>query len=143
MPIVINPTTPPVATQGVTANIVLQPGTVINAQVLQLLGSDQVRIAIGGQSLDVVSQLPLQAGQTLQLAVSQTADGNINLAVVNSPGTAPAGQAPADPVVVNIVGNGVALASAAGAGIPQASAVAPQGQLTPSQALAEAWGMPA
>lgn len=136
MPIVINPTTPPVATQGVTANIVLQPGTVINAQVLQLLGSDQVRIAIGGQSLDVVSQVPLQAGQTLQLAVSQTADGNINLAVVNSPGTAPAGQAPADPVVVNIVGNGVALASAAGAGIPQASAVAPQGQLTPSQALA-------
>ena len=40
------------------------------------LGNDQVQIAIGGQSIDVVSQVPLQAGQTLQLAVSQTADGN-------------------------------------------------------------------
>src|SRR6202012_2421823 len=93
MSIVLNPATSAVAAQsvaaqGVSANIVLQPGTVINAQVLQLLGNDQVRIAIGGQPLDVVSQVPLQAGQTLQLAVSQAANGNINLAVVNQPATA-------------------------------------------------------
>ena len=61
----------------------LQPGTVINAQVLQILGNDLVRIAIGGQSIDVLSQVPLQAGQTLQLAVSQTPTA-VRLAVVRA-----------------------------------------------------------
>jgi hypothetical protein len=146
MSIVINPTTPPVAAQGVTADIVLQPGTVINAQVLQLLGNDQVRIAIGGQSLDVVSQVPLQAGQTLQLAVSQAADGNINLAVVNQPGSAqpggtqpsaaPASPVPADPAAANAPPNGVTLAPAAGSVAAQITVVAPQNQLTPLEALA-------
>src|ERR1700732_2245871 len=97
MSIAINSTIPLVAAQGVTADVVLQPGTVVNAQVLQLLGNDQVRIAIGGQSLDVSSQVPLQAGQTLQLSVSQTADGNINLAVVNQP----ASQAAANSAAAN------------------------------------------
>ncbi len=141
MSIVINPTTPLVAAQGVTADIVLQPGTVINAQVLQLLGNDQVRIAIGGQSLDVVSQIPLQAGQTLQLAVSQTADGNINLAVVNQPSSAqpagaPASQGPADPAAANAAPNGVTLPPAAAGVAAQITVVAPQSQLTPLQALA-------
>ncbi len=106
MSIVINPVSRLVVAQGVTADVVLQPGTVVNAQVQQLLGNDHVRIAIGGQSIDVVSQVPLQAGQTLQLTVSQTADGNINLAVVNSPGAT------------------------------RVSLVAPQDQLTQLQALA-------
>src|SRR5579864_3393981 len=98
MSVVLNPATSAVSAQsiaaqglvagGVTADIVLQPGTVINAQVLQILGNDQVRIAIGGQPLDVTSQVPLQAGQTLQLAVSQGDNGTINLAVVNQPATA-------------------------------------------------------
>jgi hypothetical protein len=88
MSIVINPASRLVVAQGVTADVALQPGTVVNAQVQQLLGNGQVRIAIGGQSIDVISQVPLQAGQTLQLTVSQTAGGNINLAVVNSPGAA-------------------------------------------------------
>jgi hypothetical protein len=146
MSIVINPTTPLVAAQGVTADIVLQPGTVINAQVLQLLGNDQVRIAIGGQSLDVVSQIPLQAGQTLQLAVSQAADGNINLAVVNQPssaqpagaqsGAAPASQGPADPAAANAAPNGVTLPPAAAGVAAQITVVAPQSQLTPLEALA-------
>jgi len=82
MSIVITPTTSLVAAQGVSASVVLQPGTVVAAQVLQILGNDQVRIAIGGQAIDVQSQVPLQAGQTLQLAVSQTTNG-IALAVVN------------------------------------------------------------
>ena len=75
MPIVIAQNIPPLAAQGATtaADIVLQPGSVITAQVLQILGNDQARIAIGGQPIDVVSQVPLQAGQTLQLQVSQTA----------------------------------------------------------------------
>ncbi|MGO8914055.1 MAG: flagellar hook-length control protein FliK [Bradyrhizobium sp.] len=94
MSIVITPNVSPVAAQGVTADIVLQPGSVISARVLQILGNDQVQISIGGQSIDVVSQVPLQAGQTLQLQVSQTANG-IALAVVNQQGGAAASQAPA------------------------------------------------
>src|ERR1700732_2758827 len=82
MSILITPNIPPAATHDATAaDIVLQPGSVITARVLQILGSDQVRIAIDGQAIDVLSQVPLQAGQTLQLQVSQTANG-IGLAVV-------------------------------------------------------------
>src|SRR6266852_6193756 len=95
MAIVISPTIPLVAAQGVTAqgvtaDVVLQPGSVISARVLQILGNDTVRIAIGNQSIDVLSQVPLQAGQTLQLAVSQGSDGSIRLAVVNQQGDASA-----------------------------------------------------
>src|ERR1700719_1693299 len=98
MPIVIQPNVPLVAAQGVTAPVVLQPGSVISAKVLQVLGNDTVRIAIGSQSIDVLSQVPLQAGQTLQLAVSQTGDG-IRLAMVNQPASAAASQSPAAPAV--------------------------------------------
>jgi hypothetical protein len=137
MSIVLNPAASPVAAQsvaaqGVAADIVLQPGTVINAQVLQILGNDQVRIAIGGQPLDVVSQVPLQAGQTLQLAVSQAANGNINLAVVNQPANA---TATANPATINATSDAVTLAAAGGVAAP-ATAAAPQNQLTTLQALA-------
>jgi hypothetical protein len=137
MSIVLNPAASPVAAQsvaaqGVAADIVLQPGTVINAQVLQILGNDQVRIAIGGQPLDVVSQVPLQAGQTLQLAVSQAANGNINLAVVNQPANA---TATANPATINATSDAVTLAAAGGVAAP-APAAAPQNQLTTLQALA-------
>ena len=81
--IAINPSVPLVAVQGVTADVVLQPGTVISAQVQQVLGNDQVQISIGGQSIVVVSQIPLQAGQTLQLLVSQAPDGSVQFAVVD------------------------------------------------------------
>jgi hypothetical protein len=95
MPIVITPNPPPVAAPGATAaDIVLQAGSVISARVLQILGPDQIRIAIGGQSIDVLSQVPLQAGQTLQLQVSQTANG-IGLAIVNQQGAAGAAGASA------------------------------------------------
>ena len=59
----------------------LQPGTVIDAEVLKILSDDLVRIAISGLSIEVFSEIPLQVGQALQLAVSQTPDG-ITLAVV-------------------------------------------------------------
>jgi Flagellar hook-length control protein FliK len=135
MSIAINPTTPLVAAQGATADIVLQPGTVINAQVLQLLGNDQVRIAIGGQSLDVVSQVPLQAGQTLQLSVSQAANGNINLAVVNQQASAPASQGAANPTAASATSDAIILAPAATAGVAAPTPVA-QNQLTTLQTLA-------
>ena len=116
MSIFLNPATSAVAAQsvaanGVAADIVLQPGTVINAQVLQILGNDQVRIAIGGQPLDVVSQVPLQAGQALQLAVSQAANGNINLAVVNQPANATVINT-ANAATINATSDAVTLAAA-------------------------------
>src|ERR1700733_389030 len=81
MPISINPTVPVITAQGAVSGVVLQPGTVINAQVLKILAGDLVQIAIANLSIDVLSEIPLQAGQTLQLAVSQTEAG-IRLAVV-------------------------------------------------------------
>ena len=63
----------------------LQPGTVIDAQVLKVLANNMVRIAISGLSLDVMSQVPLQAGQAMQLAVSAS-EGGIRLAVVGQGG---------------------------------------------------------
>jgi hypothetical protein len=136
MPIVIQPNVPLVAAQGVTAPVVLQPGSVISARVLQVLGNDTVRIAIGGQSIDVLSQVPLQAGQTLQLAVSQSA-GGITLAVVNQQGGAAAGQVPAGPA--GAAPDIVTLASAATGSIaPQTAPVVvlPNNQLTPLESLA-------
>jgi hypothetical protein len=137
MSIVINQNVPITAAQAATAAVVLQPGSVISARVLQILGNDQVRIAIGSQSIDVLSQVPLQAGQTLQLAVSQTTEG-IRLAVVN-PNGASASPSPGD-----LAGSAASLDSVTLA--PDAtiftaaqttSAVAvPTNQLTPQQALA-------
>lgn len=89
MSIVISPNIPLSGTQGAPGDVVLQAGSVVTAKVLQVLGNDTVQISIGGQAIDVLSQVPLQAGQTLQLAVSQTSDG-IRLAVVDQPGSAPA-----------------------------------------------------
>ena len=74
------PTTP-------VSGVALQAGQVITAQVVQVLGSDQVQLAIGNQTIEATTQVPLQAGQTLQLQVSQTSSG-IGLAIVNQPSTA-------------------------------------------------------
>src|ERR1700732_2005267 len=96
MSIVITPQIQPTAPQAATvAPVVLQAGSVISARVQQVLTNNIVRIAIAGQSIDVLSQVPLQAGQTLQLAVSQTNDGTVRLAVVTPQDGAAASQAPA------------------------------------------------
>ncbi len=96
MSIVITPQIQPVVAPGATvAPIVLQAGSVISARVQQVLTGDMVRIAIAGQSIDVLSQVPLQAGQTLQLAVSQGNDGTVRLAVVTPQDAALASQAQA------------------------------------------------
>jgi hypothetical protein len=135
MSLVINPSVAPVSAQGVTSDVVLQPGTVVSAQVLQILDDSQVRIAIGGQSIDVLTQVPLQAGQTLQLAVSQTAD-SIQLAVVNPQPGAAAAQGAGD-VAGSI--DQVTLAPTATAPIqaqPALSAAAPLNALTPQEQAA-------
>jgi Flagellar hook-length control protein FliK len=84
MALTINPVLPVLAAQEagtVAPDLVLQPGSVINAQVLRVLSADLVRIAISSLSIDVLSEIPLMEGQTLQLAVSQTPDG-VRLAMV-------------------------------------------------------------
>jgi Flagellar hook-length control protein FliK len=138
MPIVIAQNIPPLAAQGATtaADIVLQPGSVITAQVLQILGNDQVRIAIGGQPIDVVSQVPLQAGQTLQLQVSQSASG-IGLAVVNQQASAAASQNLAGATATTL--DSVTLAPAAAASVAALATPATattNTQLSPLETLA-------
>jgi Flagellar hook-length control protein FliK len=81
MPISVNPILPVLAAQSAAPDLVLQPGTVIDAQVLKILSNNLVQIAIAGLSISVLSEVPLTAGQTLQLAVSQTPD-SIRLAIV-------------------------------------------------------------
>lgn len=92
MPIVINQNVSQVAAQvAAPAPVVLQPGSVISVRVLQVLHGNTVQISIGGQNIEVQSQVPLQAGQTLQLAVSQTSDG-VRLAIVDQQSAAAASQ---------------------------------------------------
>src|SRR5438132_1609113 len=90
MAISINPVLPVLAAQeagGIAPELVLQPGSVVNAQVLKVLSADLVRIAIASLSIDVATEIPLQQGQNLQLAVMQTKDG-IRLAMVGQGGDA-------------------------------------------------------
>ena len=128
MPISVNPILPVLAVQGAAApELVLQPGTVVDAKVLQLLADNLVRIAIANISIDVLSQVPLQAGQTLQLAVSQT-EGGFRLAVLGQGGAAAAG-----------ITDTVSLAPAAladAAAKPSAPAALLKGALTPLERLA-------
>lgn len=133
MAISINPIFPVIAAQGAAADVVLQPGTVIDAQVLKVLANDMVRIAIANLSIEVMSEIPLQPGQTLQLAVSQMPEG-IRLAVVGQGGTQASG---AEPAVV--VTDKVTLAPDAPIGaVAKAAAASPSStvQLTALEALA-------
>jgi hypothetical protein len=134
----INPNFPLLAVQGVTASVVLQPGTIISAEVQQILEGDLVQIAIAGQSIMVGSQVALEVGQLLQLAVAQAPDGSIELALVN-PGTGTASQTPAASASAGPITDFVALTPEAVATLAAPTGtvrlVAPN-QLTPTEALA-------
>jgi flagellar hook-length control protein FliK len=82
----ITPVSATTATASVTpvtaVPLALQPGTVISAQVMQLLENGLAQIAIDGLAIAALSEVPLQAGDSLQLAVSQAADGVIKLSIV-------------------------------------------------------------
>ena len=85
MAISVNPMLPVIAAQGAgsaTTGVVLQPGTIISAQVQNVLAENLVQIAIAGLSLEVLSEVALTPGQNLQLAVSQNPDGVVRLQVV-------------------------------------------------------------
>src|ERR1700687_3450239 len=127
MPISVNPTLPVIAAQAVAPDLVLQPGTVVDALVLKVLSENLVRIAIAGFSLDVLSEVPLSAGQALQLAVSQTQAG-IRLAVVAQGASAgtPADAAPLAPdAPIDAVANPAAV-----------SVTPPKNTLTPLEQVA-------
>src|SRR6266852_7675392 len=99
MVLTVNPTQPATSaslgtslgTGGAQPTLVLQPGTVVNAQVQNVLAENLVRIAIANLSIDVMTEVALTPGQNLQLAVSQTQDG-IRLAVIGQPAGSGAGQ---------------------------------------------------
>jgi flagellar hook-length control protein FliK len=81
----ILPVLPAQEAAAVAPDLVLQPGTVVDATVLKVLAADLVRIAIASLSIDVRSEIPLREGQVLRLAVSQTQDG-IRLTTVGEGG---------------------------------------------------------
>jgi len=128
MSISVNPILPVVATQGAAPELVLQPGTVVDARVLKLLSDNLVRIAIANLSIDVLSEIPLSAGQTLQLAVSEM-DGGIRLAVV---GQGAAAGTPSDTITL------APDARIDAAAKPSAGAAPAGNQLTPLERLAVA-----
>jgi hypothetical protein len=146
MPLSVNPTIPVIAAQAAAPDLVLQPGSVVDAQVLKLLSDNLVRITIAGLSIDVFSEIPLQPGQALQLAVSQTESG-VRLAVIGQgPRTAPgisstgpsslaissAAAALAPNAPVDVAANPAPIAVAAN---PSLNA-APPNELTPLERLA-------
>jgi hypothetical protein len=144
MPISINPIFPVIAAQGATPDLVLQPGTVIDAQVMKILANDLVRIAIANLSIEVLSEIPLQVGQTLQLAVSQTPEG-IKLAVVGQgggasnqgiPGSTDTNAAPVNAAVSDTVTLAPHDAPVGAVAKPVTDAVPLKPPLTPLQALA-------
>ncbi|WP_315766513.1 MULTISPECIES: flagellar hook-length control protein FliK [unclassified Bradyrhizobium] len=72
-----------------TAGTALQSGTVLSARVQQVLAENLVQVAIGNLSMELASDLALQAGQTVQVAVTQSGQG-LQLAIVGQGGAAAA-----------------------------------------------------
>ncbi|MEA2880815.1 MAG: hypothetical protein QOH32_34 [Bradyrhizobium sp.] len=141
MPISVNSIFPVIAAQAAAPELVLQPGAVIDAQVMKILANDLVRIAIANLSIEVFSEIPLQVGQTLQLAVSQTPDG-IRLAVVGQGSAAANAAALASPgreeMLSNAVSPDIVDLAAVAAEKPAANEVPLKNVLTPAHALAVA-----
>src|SRR5882757_9812958 len=118
---------------GATPTLVLQPGTVVNAQVQNVLAENLVRIAIANLSIDVQTEVALTPGQNLQLAVSQT-DNGIRLAVVGPGGGRSAGQG-AGAASAGAAGLTLDIPVAATTGLPAVS-VPSNDPLTPLQRIA-------
>jgi hypothetical protein len=125
----------PATSTPAASGIVLQAGQVITAEVLQVLGNNQVQLAIGNQTIEAATQVPLQAGQTLQLQVTQT-PGGIGLSIVNQPST-PTGQTSASAGATSnaVITLSPSLAASLAAN-PTTDAVTPSNPLTPLETLA-------
>lgn len=101
MAISVTPVLPVLPAQEVAAvgpELAFRPGTTIDATVLKVLSADLVRIAIASLSVDVKTEIPLQQGQALKLAVSQTGNG---IRLTNVGGNAIAGGATHDLVTLS------------------------------------------
>lgn len=143
MSIAINPVFPVIAAQGAAADVVLQPGTTVDARVLKLLDANLVRIAIANLTIEVLSEVPLQPGTDVRLAVSQTAQGVRLQVVPQGAGTAPSALPPVadlSPVdTVNVpqaatnaaAGRGLSNLEALAISAAVQSAAARQGSLSP------------
>jgi Flagellar hook-length control protein FliK len=103
MALTVNASLPVIAAQPAgeaTSGLVLQPGAIVDAQVLKV-AENLVQIAIANVAIDVLSEVALTPGQNLQLAVSQAPDGTVRLAVVGHGAGAP----PPDPDAAAVEGN--------------------------------------
>lgn len=85
---------PVIGVQSVGTDAALQPGSVVDARVIQVLEASLVRLAIAGLTIDATTQVPLQAGASLKLAVMQSAD-SLRLAIVSADGAGASVAAPA------------------------------------------------
>ncbi|MHC2251775.1 hypothetical protein ACVILK_001467 [Bradyrhizobium embrapense] len=124
MAIAVNPVLPVLASKeadSVAPDLTLEAGSVVNAQVLKVLSADLVRIAIASLSIDVQTEVPLQQGQNLQLAVSQTNDG-IRLQLVG-PGADTGDAVQLSPAAANVTA------------APQPVAAAPKAALSPLERI--------
>jgi len=110
MALTINPITPVISAEAAGPAVTLQPGSVIDAKVLQILANDFVRIAVASLSIEVASEVPLQVGQMLQLAVSQTPHGVRLQIVPQTPDTSSPAQ-PATLVSPSIAPNAAPVAT--------------------------------
>jgi hypothetical protein len=133
MSISVNQILPVIAAEGAAPDLLLQPGSVVDAQVLKILSENLVRIAIAGVSVEVLSEIPLSAGQSLQLAVSQTPDG-IRLTVAGPDTGKAAGTAGTSADTVTLASNGVADPAVTAT----VNAAPPKNILTPLEQLAVA-----
>ena len=115
------------------AQPVLQPGTVVNAVVLQLLDQGPVRLAVANTLIDVLSQVPLTPGATLRLAVEGT-PAEPRLVVVEQGGSAA--------VRPDAAARPAGIAAVAGGDTPVREVRAPtpaaQAAMTPAEAKAQA-----
>lgn len=124
----VNPVSQAAGTAETAPDLVLTPGTVVDARVLAMRDANLVRIAIAGLTIDVLTEVMLQPGANLKLAVSQAGNG-IRLAIVPQDGaTAGAGGLP----------NGPAVASSSAASNMLQAAQAQMPQTLPADAAATA-----
>jgi hypothetical protein len=83
---------------GAAAAASSQSNVVISAKVQQVLADNLVQVAIGNLLLELASDIPLQAGQTVRIAVSQ-GDQGVRLAII---GAGAASDDPASATMVNV-----------------------------------------
>ncbi|HLG82924.1 MAG TPA: flagellar hook-length control protein FliK [Bradyrhizobium sp.] len=136
MALSVSPTLPVIAAQSATAatgGAVFLPGTVVDAAVLQA-AENLVQIAIANLAMDVMTEVPLTAGQSLQLAVSQNQDGSVRLTIVGQGANGAAGTGAPGSAADYVSLSPTAQVNASGLVLPAATTF--EDPLTPLQRMA-------